>query len=109
MSKDNKKTETEDLTEEMVTGPETSEEVILVEDLPETVCEEFTVVGRGKGKSKKQAIKVAHEDAADTAKAECKTNEYCSAVSLVSHEEVDAEKADKGYKAVVIDRFQCIL
>lgn len=109
MSKNNKKTETEDFAEEMEVEPETVEEVVLVEDLPETVCEEFTVVGRGKGKSKKQAINAAHEDASDTAEAECKTNEYCSAVTLVSHEEVDAEKTDKGYKAVVIDRYQCIL
>ena len=109
MSKNDKKTEIEEAVEDFVEEPETVEEVLLVEDLPETICEEFTVVGRGKGKSKKQAIKAAHEDAADTAKAECKTNEYCSAVSLVSHEEVDAEKADKGYKAIVIDRYQCIL
>jgi hypothetical protein len=109
MSKNDKKTEIEEAIEDFVEEPETVEEVLLVEDLPETICEEFTVVGRGKGKSKKQAIKAAHDDAADTAKAECKTNEYCSAVSLVSHEEVDAEKADKGYKAIVIDRFQCIL
>jgi len=109
MSKNDKKTEIEEPVEDLVEEPETVEEVLLVEDLPETICEEFTVVGRGKGKSKKQAIMAAHEDAADTAKAECKTNEYCSAVSLVSHEEVDAEKADKGYKAIVIDRFQCIL
>ena len=89
--------------------PEIVEEVVFVEDLDEPNWEEFTVVGKGEGKSKKQAIKAAHEDAHDTAKAECKLYKNCSGLSLVCHEEIEAEKRDKGFKAVVVDRYQYIL
>ena len=94
---------------EQGTEPEIVDEVVFVEDLDEPHWEEFSVVGKGEGKSKKQAIKAAHEDALDTAKAECKLNKNCSGLSLVNHEEVEAEKRDKGFKAVVVDRYQYFL
>jgi hypothetical protein len=89
--------------------PEIVDEVMFVEDLDEPIWEEFTVVGKGEGKSKKQAIRAAHEDAQDTANAECKLYKNCSGLSLVGHEEVEAEKRDKGFRAIVVDRYQYIL
>jgi hypothetical protein len=91
---------------EQGTRSEIVDEVMFVEDLDKPGWEEFTVVGKGEGKSKKQAIRAAHEDAQDTAKAECKLYQNSSGLSLVCHEEVEAEKRDKGFKAVVIDRYQ---
>jgi hypothetical protein len=84
------------------------DEVVFVDDRDEPCWEEFTVVGKGEGKSKKQAIKAAHEDSLDTAKAECKLHNNCSELSLVCHEEVEADKRGKGFKAVVVDRYQYI-
>ena len=94
---------------EQETQPEIVDEVVFVEDPDELIWEEFTVIGKGEGKSKKRAIKAAHEDALDTARAECKLDKKCSGPSLVCHEEVEADKRDKGFKAVVVDRYQYII
>jgi hypothetical protein len=75
---------------------------------------EFLAVGRGEAKNKIAALQAAHDDAKDTASAEClAANEGCPRAVLIARGKVDVQRdpaadAKERFKATVEDKYKCV-
>lgn len=70
---------------------------------------EFTAVGRGDGTTKQEALQAAHDDAVDTAKADCMNRAVCKRAVRVRGAKADATRPVNGKStAVVEDVFRCM-